>query len=53
MKEQSESYKRGFRNGHCDRILGTPALDVAVYSSDKEYADGYRDGYSGICHVSL
>lgn len=45
MKEQSESYKRGYRNGRCDRNLNIPALQTALHNPDKDYADGYRCGY--------
>ena len=40
-----KSYDLGFRNGRCDRLLGIAPLDVAVYSSDKEYSKGYLAGY--------
>lgn len=45
MKEKSESYKQGYRNGHMDRLLNLEALQVSLHNSDKEYANGYKAGY--------
>lgn len=44
--EWENSYCDGYRNGKIDRQTGRDALIVALTSPNKDYARGYRDGYT-------
>jgi ribosome modulation factor len=38
----------GWRDGHCDRLLGVGPLMVALLSENADYARGYRLGIAGV-----